>query len=177
MMIGAVIVNMRKDSDRLFERMEYFTAPIFMLFFVISGASLDITIFASSNVGIVLAISAVYLVFRAMGKWVGAFSSAKMVRAEPTVQKYLGFTLIPQAGVAIGLATTASQTLIAEGRTLVDELGNITEAGSQLVTYGGMILAIILSSTVIYEIFGPIITKLALTKAGEIEKPVKTLQK
>lgn len=173
MMIGAVIVNMRKDSDRLFERMEYFTAPIFMLFFVISGASLDITIFVSGNVGVVLTISAVYLIFRAMGKWVGAFTSAKMVRAEPTVQKYLGFTLIPQAGVAIGLATTASHTLIAEGNSLVDELGNITEAGSQLVTYGGMILAIILSSTVIYEIFGPIITKFALMKAGEIEKTPK----
>ncbi len=174
MMIGAVIVNVRKDSDRLFERMEFFTAPIFMLFFVISGASLDITIFASPNVGIVLAIAGVYLVFRAMGKWVGAFTSAKMVRAEPTVQKYLGFTLIPQAGVAIGLASTASSTLIAEGNSLVDELGNITTAGSQLVTYGGMILAIVLTSTVIYEIFGPIITKFALVKAGEIEAAPKT---
>ncbi len=174
MMIGAVIVNVRKDSDRLFERMEFFTAPIFMLFFVISGASLDITIFASPNVGIVLAIAGVYLVFRAMGKWVGAFTSAKMVRAEPTVQKYLGFTVIPQAGVAIGLASTASSTLIAEGNSLVDELGNITTAGSQLVTYGGMILAIVLTSTVIYEIFGPIITKFALVKAGEIEVAPKT---
>ena len=170
MMIGALIVNLRKDSDRLFERMEMFTPPIFMLFFVLSGAALDITIFASSNALIILIIALVYLVFRSMGKWTGAFTSAKIVKAEPTVQKYLGFALIPQAGVAIGLASTASTTLVAEGRALVDAAGEITEVGQQLVTYGGMILAIILASTIIYEIAGPIITKVALTKAGEIQR-------
>ncbi|MCR5741059.1 MAG: cation:proton antiporter [Gammaproteobacteria bacterium] len=169
MMIGAVIVNYRKDSDKLFERMEMFTPPIFMLFFVVSGASLDITIFASKNAVIILIIALVYLVFRAVGKWVGAYSSATMVKAEPTVKKYLGFALVPQAGVAIGLASTASSTLVSEGKELVDELGNITEVGSQLVTFGGMILAIILASTIVYEIIGPIITKVALTKAGEIK--------
>ncbi len=170
MMIGALIVNLRKDSDRIFERMEMITPVIFMLFFVISGASLDITIFASSNALIIMAIALVYLVFRAVGKWAGAFSSAKLVKAEPTVQKYLGFALIPQAGVAIGLASTASQTLVAEGKALVDATGKITEAGQQLVTFGGMILAIILASTIVYEIIGPIVTKVALTKAGEIER-------
>ena len=176
MMIGALIVNLRKDSDRIFERMEIFTPPIFMLFFVISGASLDITIFASKNALIILLIAGVYLVFRAGGKWFGAFSSAKLVKAEPTVQKYLGFALIPQAGVAIGLASTASTTLVAEGKALVDEQGIITPLGEQLVTYGGMILAIILASTIVYEILGPIITKIALSKAGEIEKPVKEVK-
>lgn len=170
MMIGALIVNLRKDSDRIFERMEMFTPPIFMLFFVLSGAALDITIFASNNALIILIIALVYLLFRAGGKWAGAFTSAKIVRAEPTVQKYLGFALIPQAGVAIGLASTASSTLVTEGKALVDSAGEITAVGQQLVTYGGMILAIILASTIVYEIVGPIITKVALTKAGEIQR-------
>ena len=170
MMIGAMLVNLRKDSDRVFERMELITPPIFMLFFVISGASLDITIFASKNALIVVIIALVYLIFRAIGKWMGAFSSAKITKAPSTVQKYLGFALIPQAGVAIGLASTASQTLVAEGKSLVDSGGVITETGQQLVTFGGMILAIILASTIVYEVVGPVITKIALTKAGEIKK-------
>ncbi len=170
MMVGAVLVNMRKDSDRVFERMELITPVIFMLFFVISGASLDITIFASKGALIVVIIALVYLVFRAIGKWTGAFTSAKITKAPPTVQKYLGFALIPQAGVAIGLASTASQTLVKQGQMLVDAAGTITKTGQQLVTYGGMILAIILASTIVYEIIGPIVTKLALKKAGEIQE-------
>lgn len=168
MMIGAMVVNLRKDSDRIFERMEMITPPIFMLFFVISGASLNITIFACKNALIIIIVALVYLIFRAMGKWTGAFTSAKITKAPPTVQKYLGFTLIPQAGVAIGLASTASQALVNQGMLLTDELGNITELGQQLVTFGGMILAIILASTIVYEIIGPIVTKVALKKAGEI---------
>ena len=170
MMIGAILVNLRKDSDRIFERMEMITPPIFMLFFVISGASLDITIFASKNALLIVIIALVYLIFRSMGKWTGAFTSAKLTRAPDTVQKYLGFTLIPQAGVAIGLASTASQALISQGRNLVDEFGQITELGQQLVTFGGMVLAIILASTIVYEIIGPIITKVALKRAGEIDE-------
>ena len=170
MMIGAMVVNLRKDSDRIFERMEMITPPIFMLFFVMSGASLNITIFASKNALIIIIVALVYLIFRAMGKWAGAFTSAKITKAPPTVQKYLGFTLIPQAGVAIGLASTASQALVNQGMLLTDELGNITELGQQLVTFGGMILAIILASTIVYEIIGPIVTKVALKKAGEIEE-------
>ena len=170
MMIGAMVVNLRKDSDRIFERMEMITPPIFMLFFVISGASLDITIFGSKNALIIVIIALVYLTFRGIGKWTGAFASAKITRAPDTVQKYLGFTLIPQAGVAIGLASTASQALVNQGRNLVDELGNVTELGQQLITFGGMILAIVLASTIVYEIIGPIVTKVALKKAGEIEE-------
>ena len=173
MMIGALIVNLRKDSDRIFERMELFTPPIFMLFFVISGASLNIYIFAGENAIIVVIIALIYLIFRAIGKWFGAFTSAKATKAPDTVQKYLGFALIPQAGVAIGLASTASQTLVSEGQAMVDELGNITATGQNLVSFGGMILAIILASTLVYEIIGPIITKIALTKAGEITQEEK----
>lgn len=169
MMVGAVLINMRSDSELIFERMDMFTPPIFMLFFVISGANLDLTIFASSNALIMIIIALVYLVFRALGKYLGAFTSAKISKSEPTVQKYLGFTLFPQAGVAIGLASTASQTLVKEGNLLLQN-DSSNMLGSTLVTYGNMILAIILTSTMVYELCGPFITKIALTKAGEIQK-------
>lgn len=169
MMVGAVLINMRSDSELIFERMDMFTPPIFMLFFVISGANLDLTIFASSNALIMIVIAIVYLVFRALGKYLGAFTSAKISKSEPTVQKYLGFTLFPQAGVAIGLASTASQTLVKEGALLLQN-DSSSILGNTLLTYGNMILAIILTSTMVYELCGPFITKLALTKAGEIQK-------
>ena len=155
---GAVFVNMRNDSAKTFEFMDRFTAPIYMAFFVISGASLDLTIFASETGLIVLAIASIYLVFRVIGKWIGAFSGAKLTKAEPEVQKWLGLTLVPQAGVAIGLATSAGATL-----STVPELQSV----------GALIVAIILTSTLIYELTGPLVTKFALTKAGEIplERP------
>lgn len=166
MMVGAILINARNDSELIFERMDMFTPPIFMLFFIISGANLDLTIFASNSALTMIIIALVYLLSRALGKWVGSFTSAKISKAEPTVQKYLGFTLFPQAGVAIGLASTASQTLVKEGQML----GQASELGNTLVTYGNMILAIVLTSTMVYELCGPFITKIALTKAGEIQK-------
>lgn len=166
MIVGAVLINARNDSELIFERMDMFTPPIFMLFFIISGANLDLTIFASNSALTMIIIALVYLLSRALGKWVGSFTSAKISKAEPTVHKYLGFTLFPQAGVAIGLASTASQTLVKEGQML----GQTSELGNTLVTYGNMILAIVLTSTMVYELCGPFITKIALTKAGEIQK-------
>ena len=154
MMIGAMFINLRKDAQRTIERIDGFTPPLYMLFFVISGANLNITIFASKDALIVIIVALVYIVMRSIGKWSGAFASAKLTKSEPTVQKYLGFTLLPQAGVAIGLATTASQTLAKLG----------------LEKESSLILAVILSATIIYELFGPLITKIALYKAGEISK-------
>lgn len=145
----AVFVNAIKDSDRTLERLDYITPVIFMLFFILSGASLDLTIFASNMVGILLIISLTYLVFRIIGKYVGAYFGTKITKCEPKVQKYLGLTLIPQAGVAIGLARTAGESL----------------GGSQL---GMIIVASILISTIIYEIIGPVISKVALKKTGDI---------
>lgn len=168
MMVGAILINFRDDAYQTFERMDMFTPPIFMLFFIVSGASLDLTIFASDNALIIVIIALTYLISRIVGKWVGAYSASKITHAEKTVQKYLGFALIPQAGVAIGLATTATNTLVSEGEAL-KEAGNEL-IGSQLVTYGGMILAIILTSTLIYELIGPVATKIALKKAGEISE-------
>lgn len=154
MMIGAIFINFRMDAQRTIERIDQFTPPLYMLFFVISGANLNITIFASKDALMVIIVALVYILMRSVGKWSGAFISSKMTHAEPTVQKYLGFTLLPQAGVAIGLATTASRDFAALGY----------EKESSLV------LAVILTATLVYELVGPLITKIALSKAGEISK-------
>ena len=153
MMAGAIYTNMRKDSDKTLDVMDRFTSPIYMMFFVISGASLDLTIFGSKSGLIVVSIAFVYLVFRVVGKWIGAFTGASITNCEPKVKKYLGFTLVPQAGVAIGLATTSSK------------LFSLHEATQEASV---MIIAIILTSTLIYELVGPMVSKYALNKAGEI---------
>lgn len=144
MAMSSVFVNTSNESDKVFELVDRFTPPIFMLFFFISGADLDISIIPS--VGL---IGLLYVIFRVVGKVLGAAVGAKISNAAPVVRKYLGFTLLPQAGVAIGLAGVAMN--------IVPE-------------YGNKIRTIILCGTVIYELVGPVITKIALTKAGEIEK-------
>lgn len=151
MMIGAMVINLRSDASRLIERIDNITPPIYMLFFVISGASLNITKFAEKGAGILIIIASVYIVFRCIGKWGGSYVSSRITNAEPTVQKYLGFTLFPQAGVAIGLATTAN-------------------AAFPISEQGETILAVILFATIVYELLGPVITKISLKKAGEIHK-------
>ena len=127
------------------------------MFFVISGASLDLTIFFNESGLLVLAVAGVYIVFRVVGKWLGAFTGASLSKCEPKIKKYLGFALIPQAGVAIGLATTAN--------TLFSASANETTRNA-----GALIIAIILTSTLVYELLGPMVSKFALKKAGEIEE-------
>lgn len=143
MAMSAVYANISKVSDTVFELVEGVTPPIFMLFFFVSGAKLDLSILPSVGV-----IGVLYIVFRVIGKYVGTVVGAEISRAQPVVAKYLGYTLIPQAGVAIGLAGVAME--------IVPE-------------YGGKIQTIILCGTIIYELFGPVVTKLALKKAGEIQ--------
>ena len=155
MMAGAIYTNLAKDSNRTLDILDRFTSPIFMMFFVFSGASLDLSIFFNENGLIVLIIAAIYIVFRVAGKYLGALSGAYITRCEPQVKKYLGLTLIPQAGVAIGLATTAS--------SLFKDYADPT-----LQQTGALIIAIILTSTLIYELVGPLVSKYALKKASEI---------
>ena len=156
MMAGAIYTNMVKESNRTLDVMDRFTSPIYMMFFVISGASLDLTVFFNGDGLIVVAIAAIYIVFRVLGKWTGAFAGASITRCEPQVRKYIGFALVPQAGVAIGLATTAYR------------LFNSPTASEELQRAGALILAIILTSTLVYELIGPMVAKFALTKAHEI---------
>lgn len=157
MMSGAIYTNMCKDSDRTMDVYDRFTSPIYMLFFVISGASLDLTIFFNESGLIVLAIAGVYIVFRVIGKCSGAFTGASITHSEPKIKKYLGLTLVPQAGVAIGLATTSS---------------NLFSLNPKTKEIGALIIAIILTSTLVYELVGPFVSKFALKKAGEIPENI-----
>lgn len=142
MMLSTVFVNLSGHTQKIYEPLDRLTPPIYMMFFIISGASLDITIITS--VGIV---GIVYVVGRVAGKVMGASLAARISKSPKVVRKWLGFTLVPQEGVAIGLATSAA---------------------SSLPEYGAKIKTIVLCGVVIYELVGPIITKTALKKAGEI---------
>ena len=143
MMLGTVFCNLCPLSEDIMERTDKWTSPLFALFFVISGAELELKVFA--DVAIV-GIGLVYVIFRCLGKYYGAGLSAKWTGCAPQICKYLGITLFPQAGVALGMCITARQ----------------------LGAEGDLIRNIILFSVLIYEILGPACTKWALTKAGDI---------
>jgi len=150
MMLGTVFCNCCDFSEELMDRLDRWTAPLFILFFVISGAELDLTVFASWAIVLV---GVVYLLARSAGKYSGALLSAKAVRCDKQIVKYLGVTLLPQAGVALGMANEAREAL---GET------------------GAMIANITLFAVLVYELIGPLLTKIALTKAGEIIPEGKT---
>ena len=155
MMAGAIYTNFVKESGRTLDVMDRFTSPVYMMFFVISGASLDLTIFFNGDGLVVVLIALTYLIFRVVGKWSGAYVGATITRCESQVKKYLGFALVPQAGVAIGLSTTAYKLFSQYSDPYMQKTG-------------ALILAIILTSTLVYELFGPMVAKFALKKAHEI---------
>ncbi|MCY6484802.1 cation:proton antiporter [Clostridium aestuarii] len=142
MMIGAAVINIAPANNRTISIIDKFTPPIFIAFFTIAGIELNLSLLA--QVG---EIGAAYIISRLIGKIVGASLGSKLANCSKTVQKYLGLTLVPQAGVAIGLAMVA-ETIIPQ--------------------YGSSIRTIILSATVVYELIGPLLTKIALKQAGEI---------
>ncbi len=149
MMLGTVFCNICDFSEELMDRADRWTAPILILFFVISGAELDLSVFTDMAVVI---IGIVYILVRSLGKCAGATMSAKWVKCDPKIVKYLGITLLPQAGVALGMAIKA------------------TELGPD----GSIVRNITLFAVLIYEIVGPFLTKIALTKAGDINTEGKT---
>ena len=144
MMLGTVFCNICPSSEELMGKTDRWTAPLFVLFFVLSGAELDLSVFGSLAV---VLIGVVYIVFRSIGKIGGAAVSSRMMKCEPVIQKWLGITLLPQAGVALGMSLTVA-----------------SELGAQ----GAIIRSITLFSVLIYELIGPMLTKIALTKASEI---------
>ena len=144
MMLGTVFCNICDFSEELMDRIDRWTAPLFILFFVISGAELELAVFKDYTVVI---IGLVYILFRSLGKYFGAFGSSKAMKCDENIVKYLGVTLLPQAGVALGMAIKAEA--LGEPGVLV---ANIT-----------------LFSVLIYELVGPYLTKIALLKAGEIK--------
>lgn len=149
MMAGAVFVNLRVESEKIMEGTDRWTPVVFMLFFIISGAELNIL--SLGNLQIVL-ILVIYLIARCAGKYVGSFVGAVVTKADKNVRNYLGITLWPQAGVAIGMATLCKKEFAAAG---------FDEVGSAIVT-------ITMCAVLVYELFGPVFTKIALAKAGEI---------
>jgi len=144
MMLGTTFCNMSLFSPDIMSRAEKWTSPLYAVFFVLSGAQLELSVFRYPSV---ILIGIVYIVIRCAGKYFGARLSAAATHCSDTVQRYLGITLFPQAGVALGMVVTAQA------------LGS---------SCGSMIRNIILFSVMIYEIFGPMMTRDALRKAGEI---------
>ena len=143
MALGSVFCNISTESDSINDLCDFFTPPLFELFFVVSGAGLDVSVLPQIGV-----MGAIYVVVRCVGKYLGAFIGAKIMKAPDAVAKYIGPTLIPQAGVAIGL------TIVAQ---------------SVVPHYAAQVRAVILCGTLIYELVGPAITKITLKKAGEIQ--------
>jgi len=145
MIVGGVFANLSTKYEEINGLIYFVTPPIFVMFFVLSGAELDLSILTSIGI-----IGIIYALFRVGGKVFGAWFGAKLGKSPKTVAKYLGFTLIPQEGVSIGLSIAAA---------------TIFGAGSIL---GERIRVIILATVLIYELIGPVVTKLTLKKAGEI---------
>lgn len=145
MMLGTIFCNFCESSEELMDRVDRWTTPLFILFFVISGAELELNVFLDIAI---VGIGIVYIIFRSLGKYFGSMASAKAVKCDDNIVKYLGITLLPQAGVALGMSVTAQQLGAYEG---------------------GLVRNIILFSVLVYELVGPMLTKWALTKAGEIK--------
>ena len=144
MMLGTIFCNMCPRSPDIMDRADKWTAPLYALFFVLSGAELELSVFSSIAV---VGIGVLYIAARSLGKYFGAFSSAAATGCDKNVVKYLGITLLPQAGVALGMSSTAMS------------LGSVD---------GKLIRNIILFSVLVYELFGPTLTRWALTRAGDI---------
>ena len=148
MMTGTVFCNICSTSDELMDRLDRWVSPINILFFVLSGAELDLKILSNP---MVLLIGVVYIAARSLGKITGSYTSCRLTKCSPSIQKYLGITLLPQAGVALGMAAEAAE-----------------------LSDGHMVRNVVLFSVLVYELVGPTLTKMSLTAAGEIRPEGKT---
>ena len=148
MMTGTVFCNICTTSEELMERVERWTVPLNILFFVISGAELDLNVLVQPAT---LIIGVIYILARSAGKYLGANVSCRISKCSATITKHLGITLLPQAGVALGMALTAA--------SLAD---------------GAIVRNVVLFAVLIYELVGPSLTKRALTQAGEIDPEGRT---
>ena len=148
MMTGTVFCNVSATSEELMSRVDGWTMPLNILFFVLSGAELDLKVVVSP---ITLIIGIAYIIARSLGKYFGTYTSCKSTHCSASITKYLGITLLPQAGVALGMAMTATS-----------------------LSDGALVRNVVLFSVLVYELVGPMLTKMALTKAGEINPEGKT---
>ena len=145
MMLGTVFCNVCDFSADMMDKTDKWTSPLYILFFVLSGAELELDVFSNLSV---IVVGLVYIFARAFGKWMGASISSKCMKCSPSVQKWLGITLLPQAGVALGMSVTVAQTLGADGE---------------------LIRNIVLFGVLIYELIGPAMTRIALIHSGDIQ--------
>ncbi len=148
MMTGTIFCNICDTSDELMNRVEGWTMPLNILFFVISGAELDLNVLVQP---ITLVVGVIYIIARSAGKYYGSYLSCRITAQPKPIVENLGITLLPQAGVALGMALTA---------------GNL-EGGS-------LIRNVVLFAVLIYELVGPSLTKRSLTKVGEIRPEGRT---
>ena len=146
MMLGSVFCNLCDFSADIMGRVDKWTAPLFVLFFVLSGAELRLDILSS---WMVLLVGVVYIVSRSVGKYVGAYGSCRLMKCDEHVTRWLGITLLPQAGVALGMSAIVLETM-----------------GEK----GVLVRNIVLFAVLVYEMIGPVLTKIALTKAGDIKE-------
>ncbi len=152
MFFGALLANTNKESFQFFNSLREIDTPLYLIFFVLAGASLKISVLGTS---IILTLG--YIIFRTFGKIIGAFIGAKVVNASSSIKKYMGLALIPQAGVALACALIAKHAI-----------GGI---------WGDTILTITIASTVFFELIGPWATKYSLVKAGEIKEDIEGVSK
>ena len=145
MMLGTVFCNVCDFSADMMDKTDKWTSPLYILFFVLSGAELELDVFSNPSV---IVVGLVYIFARAFGKWMGASISSKCMKCSPSVQKWLGITLLPQAGVALGMSVTVAQTPGADGE---------------------LIRNIVLFGVLIYELIGPAMTRIALIHSGDIQ--------
>ncbi|MCD8325156.1 MAG: cation:proton antiporter [Lachnospiraceae bacterium] len=148
MMTGTLFCNICDFSEELMARVDSWTAPLFVLFFVLSGAELNLSILTNP---LVLLVGILYIISRSAGKYIGAYTSCAATKCPPQITKHLGITLLPQAGVALGMAMTA--------QNLAD---------------GAMVRSVVLFSVLVYELVGPALTKRSLMAAGEINVAERT---
>ena len=146
MMLGSVFCNLCDFSADIMGRVDKWTAPLFVLFFVLSGAELRLDILSS---WMVLLVGVVYIVSRSIGKYVGAYGSCRLMKCDEHVTRWLGITLLPQAGVALGMSAIVLETM-----------------GEN----GVLVRNIVLFAVLVYELIGPVLTKIALTKSGDIKE-------
>lgn len=156
MMAGATFVNMRKEATQIMEGTDRWTPVVLMLFFILSGAELNVRMFADWSVIVCLL---VYLVARCCGKYFGTMAGSAITKSDKNVRKYLGITLFPQAGVAIGMATMCKKEFEKFG------VAEMSAIGAKIVT-------ITMCAVMVYELVGPVLTKWSLTKAGEIDPAI-----
>ena len=148
MIEGTVFCNINETSEELMDRVDRWTGPLNMLFFVLSGADLNLNVLSNP---LVLIVGLIFIAFRSLGKISGAYLSCRLEKTSPTIQKYLGITLLPQAGVALGMALTA--------RNLSD---------------GESVRNVVLFAVLVYELVGPTLTKWSLLRADEIKEEGKS---